>query len=98
MHTMNLNSIIFIDSYPKLDIHGYDRETGRVAINDFIKDNIKLKNNIIVIVHGKGSGILKTMTKETLKHNRYVIDHKIYNFNDGCTVVLLDLTKIKKMI
>ena len=31
-----------IDNLPKLDLHGYDRQTAIVAINDFINDNIKL--------------------------------------------------------
>ena len=53
---MNINDVIFPDSFPKLDLHGYDRETARVAINDFIIDNIKMKNEIIIIVHGIGSG------------------------------------------
>ena len=52
----NLGSLLFIDSYPKLDLHGYDRETARVAIEDFIKENIKLKNKEFIIVHGIGSG------------------------------------------
>ena len=64
---MNLNDIIFIDSLPSLDLHGFDRETARVAINDFINDNIKMKNKFIVIIHGIGSGILKDATQLTLK-------------------------------
>ena len=40
---------IFINNLPQLDLHGYDRESARVAINDFIKDSIRknyLKNNV----------------------------------------------------
>ena len=39
---MTINEVIFIDSLPKLDLHGYDRDSARVAINDFIKDNQKM--------------------------------------------------------
>lgn len=94
----DLNSVIFIDNLPKLDLHGFDRETARVAINDFIKDNIKMKNQFIVIVHGVGSGIIKNITQETLKKNRNVKEYKIYNFNIGCTLVQLDLTKNKNVL
>ena len=45
---MELKDIIFIDSFPKLDLHGFDREIAQVATNDFIRDNKKLKNEIIV--------------------------------------------------
>ena len=90
---MNLNDIIFIDSLPSLDLHGFDRDTARVAINDFINDNIKMKNKFIVIIHGIGSGILKDATQLTLKKNKNVIEYKIHPFNVGCTLVNINLTK-----
>ncbi len=83
---MKLNDVIFIDNLPKLDLHGTDSDTARVMINDFIKDNITMKNEIILIIHGIGSGIIKKATQETLKRNKNVIDFKIYNFNAGCTI------------
>ena len=90
---MNLNDLIFIDSLPSLDLHGFDRETARVAINDFINDNIKMKNKFIVIIHGIGSGVLKETTQLVLSKNKKVIEFKIHPFNIGCTLVNVDLTK-----
>lgn len=90
---MNLNSLLFIDNLPALDLHGYDRNSAKVAINDFINDNFKLKNNFVVIIHGIGSGILKNITQITLKQNKLVTEYKIYPFNVGCTVAHIDLTK-----
>ena len=90
---MNLNDLLFIDNLPTLDLHGFDRDTARVIINDFINDNKKLKNNFIVIIHGIGSGILKSVTQDTLKKNKYIIEYKIYPFNIGCTIAHIDLTK-----
>ena len=84
---MKLDNIIFIDNLPKLDLHGYDRETARVAINDFINDNYKIKNEFVNIIHGVGSGIIKTTTHETLRKNKKVIDFKTYYYNNGCTIV-----------
>ena len=84
---MTLDSIIYIDSLPKLDLHGFDRDTARVLINDFIKDNRVMKNEIINIVHGRGSGILREITYKTLKANRNVIEFKSFYNNDGCTIV-----------
>lgn len=83
----HLNEIIFIDNLPKLDLHGYDRESAILYINDFINDNYKQKINIFCIVHGIGSGILKTATHETLKKNKKVLEYKTYYYNQGCTVV-----------
>ena len=44
---------IFLKNLPSLDLHGYDRETARVATEDFIDENIILKNDKILIIHGK---------------------------------------------
>lgn len=83
----HLNEIIFIDNLPKIDLHGYDRETARVCINDFINDNYKQKINLFCIVHGVGSGTLRMATHETLKKNKKVLEYKTYYYNQGCTVV-----------
>ncbi|MBQ9011754.1 MAG: Smr/MutS family protein [Bacilli bacterium] len=88
-----LNSIIFPDIYPSLDLHGYDRQTARVAINDFILDNRIIGNSIVTIVHGVGSGILRQTTSLTLKKNKLVIDFKLDNFNHGMTLVEIDIKK-----
>lgn len=89
----NLNSVIFYDNLPKLDLHGSDSETARVMINDFVNDNRKMKNEVILIVHGNGSGIIKKVTNETLKRNKFVIEHKIVIGNTGCTVALISIDK-----
>jgi len=89
----DLNSVIFIENLPKLDLHGFDRYTAEVAINDFIKDNLKMKNEFVTIVHGVGSGIIKTTTQETLKKNKNVKDYKINNFNIGCTIAQINIPK-----
>ena len=84
---IHLDDVIFIDSLPKIDLHGYDRETARVYINDFVNDNYKQKINLFCIVHGNGSGTLRLVTSETLKRNKKVIDFKTFYYNQGCTVV-----------
>lgn len=90
---MEINEIIFPDSYPKLDLHGYDRDSARVAINDFINDNLKIGNEFIIIIHGIGTGIIRETTAQTLVRNRNVIDFKSAYSNRGCTIVKLKLTK-----
>lgn len=86
---MTLDNVIFVESLPKLDLHGFDRDTARVLINDFINDNRIMKNEIVNVVHGHGSGILREITHKTLKTNKYVVDFKTFYNNDGCTIVKL---------
>lgn len=87
---MSLNNIVFINNLPSIDLHGYTRDFAIIAIKEFINDNVKMKNEFIVIVHGKGTGILKETCLNVLKKNKYVKDYKIWYLNDGCTVVQLD--------
>lgn len=84
---------IFLDIYPKIDLHGVDRDMARVMTHDFILENIKLGNDKIVIIHGKGSGIVKTSVYSELTRNKAVLWYKSDNFNAGATIVCLKLDK-----
>lgn len=86
-----LDNILFIDRFPKLDLHGYTSDIAAVEVNDFIKDNVKLKNEIIVIVHGIGNGIVMKSTHRELKKNKNVLEYKLYYNNVGCTIVRLKI-------
>ena len=87
------NNNIFIIMYPSVDMHGLDRESARVLTDDFVKENIKLGNKKIIIIHGKGSHIVKQSVHQELNKNQYVEDYKLDNFNDGITVVSLKVDK-----
>ena len=82
---------IFLDRYPRVDLHGFDRDSARMVVNDFILENVTLGNDTIVIVHGKGMGILKKEVHDTLRTNKYVYEYKTDNFNDGCTIVKIKI-------
>lgn len=88
---MELKEVLFVDNLPSIDLHGLDRDTARVKVLDFIKDNLILKNDIICIVHGLGSGILKKEVHNTLKCSKNVLDYKLFYNNSGCTIVKLKI-------
>ena len=90
---MKLDEVIYLDNLPSIDLHGLDRDTARVKVIEFINDNRKMKNSIIVIVHGIGSGILKGETMNTLKKNKYVIDYRLFYNNVGMTLVKINIDK-----
>lgn len=86
---MNKNIDPFLYNLPHLDLHGYDR-TGAVAMTKmFIDDCLKIEEKKIVIIHGRGEGILKKSIHEYLKTNQNVIDYKTNNYNDGETIIVL---------
>lgn len=80
---------IFLKRYPRIDFHGYDRECARVSMNDFILENYLLGNETVIIIHGKGMGIIRKTIHEELGKNKYVLEYKVDNFNDGVTIVKL---------
>lgn len=83
--------MILYEHVPSLDLHGMDRDYARICINDFISDAVKMKEERVVIIHGKGLGILKKTTQEVLSKNKNVEDFKLDIFNDGQTLVKLKL-------
>ena len=58
---------------------------------EFINDNKILKNDIICIIHGIGSGIIRNEINNVLKKCNDVIDYKLFYNNVGCTLVKIKL-------
>lgn len=88
---MSIDDLIFIDNLPSIDLHSLDSATAEVYINDFINDNLKIKNEFIVIIHGNGSGILRKTTFDVLHKNKNVIEYKTHYNNTGCTIVRIKI-------
>lgn len=85
----------FYALYSVIDLHGMDRDTALFKTKEFIDDNIKMKKYDLIIIHGKGTGILRRSVHEYLKHDKRVIEYKIDNFNDGETIVKIGETNEK---
>lgn len=81
----------FTIRFPRLDIHGETTKTCIAVINSFIKDNLKLKEKNIIIIHGKGTGALRKATHNCLKTNKKVLKYYINGLNDGETIIELDI-------
>lgn len=81
----------FTARFPRLDIHGETTLTCIAPIKTFIRINAKQKNKNIVIIHGKGSGALRKATHDYLKHQKIVKKYYINGFNDGETIIELDI-------
>ena len=80
---------VFLDRLPKIDLHGFDRDSARVMTNDFVEEAICLGYKEIVIIHGIGTGIVKQAVHEALFHNKKVLSYHVDGRNNGCTVVTL---------
>ena len=79
----------FLNLLPTIDVHGYNRDMIRCVLNEFIRDNMKLKNKKIIIIHGKGNGILKEEIHNLLKNDKRVCRYYLDGFNIGETIIEL---------
>lgn len=84
---MNSSVDPFTKNCPRMDIHGYDSKMAVYFVRDFINDNIMLKQYKIVIIHGKGTGILKRAVNNYLKTDKRVESFSVNAFNDGETII-----------
>lgn len=75
--------------YPSLDLHGEYQFSAKYLTEEFINDNIQLKNYMLCIIHGIGDGLVKKAVYEFLKTDKRVKKYKQDIFNPGCTIVEL---------
>lgn len=81
---------IFLERLPKIDLHGYDRDSARVMVNDFIYEAFLMGYDEVVIIHGIGGGVVKGAVHEVLKKNKMVLSFWVDFMNNGCTVVKIN--------
>ena len=75
--------------YPTLDLHGEYAFSAKFLTDEFINDNIHLKNKTICIMHGIGEGIVRKSVHEVLAKDKRVKSYKIDFENPGCTIIEL---------
>ena len=75
--------------YPSIDLHGEFAVTCYTVVHDFISDQIKLNNQYVLIIHGKGSGKLKDEVHRILAHDKRVVRFQLDGSNLGQTIVEL---------
>ena len=74
---------------PRLDLHGEIVAMVEVLVNEFINDNKLLKNNIVIIIHGKSTNILTKEVHKVLSNNKQIKKYYLDNWNLGQTIVEL---------
>jgi DNA mismatch repair protein MutS2 len=55
-----------------IDLHGLRAADAEVALYSFINEIIRKRSLKALIIHGKGSGVLKEVTDDCLRQNGYV--------------------------
>lgn len=76
---------------PKLDLHGEIVAMVEVLVNEFVRDNKIMKNEYIIIIHGKSTDIITNEVNRVLKNNSDVLEYRRNNWNLGETIVKLKI-------
>ena len=74
---------LYENQYPKLDLHGEYVVTAYTVVHNFITDQIKLKEEYLILIHGKGTGKLREGIHAYLKTSKYVKSYRIAGFGEG---------------
>lgn len=85
-----IDNYMLYSNLPSLDLHGETRFSSIVMLREFINNNKKLSNKLIIVIHGIGKGILKETIHQELKNNKYVKAYKQDIFNKGVTIIELN--------
>lgn len=76
----------------KIDVRGYNTEDAIYEIDKFLDDSFIANLNEVIIVHGKGTGVLRKNISDFLRKHKLVKSFSFGKFNeggDGATVVKL---------
>ncbi len=84
-----IDNYMLFDNLPTIDLHGEDSISAIIKTDEFLNDNLKLKNKLVVVIHGVGKGILKREIHKFLKKDKRVLKYRIGAFNPGMTIVEL---------
>ena len=79
---------------PKLDLHGEELAMVYPLVNEFIRDNYKMGNKEVFIIHGKSTNILTKEVHNVLKEHQLVNKFYLDNWNLGQTIVYININKL----
>jgi DNA mismatch repair protein MutS2 len=68
-----------------LDIRGMTGDEARYAVEKFLSDAVVSKTNHLIIIHGKGTGVLQKVVRDYLKHSSVVQSFRYGNPSEGGT-------------
>lgn len=71
----------------ELDLRGSNVEEAMIEVDRFLDDALMSNLNQVYIIHGKGTGVLRTGIQEFLRRHKHVKSFRIGGFNEGGTGV-----------
>ena len=79
----NVRNVKNRDVRPELDLRGMNLMDGEFMVDKFIDDAILTKIPSVVIIHGKGTGVLRSGIHQLLKKHKNVRTFRLGTFGEG---------------
>ncbi|MCS7460794.1 endonuclease MutS2 [Paenibacillus doosanensis] len=71
----------------ELDLRGSNLEDSLIEVDRFLDESYLANFGQVYIIHGKGTGVLRTGIQEFLRKHKHVKSYRIGNYNEGGTGV-----------
>lgn len=71
----------------ELDLRGANVEEALMEVDRFMDEAFLANLGQVHIIHGKGTGVLRTGIQEYLRKHKHVKSYRIGNYNEGGTGV-----------
>ncbi|UUZ97762.1 Smr/MutS family protein [Paenibacillus sp. P25] len=67
----------------ELDLRGANVEEAIMEVDRFLDESFLANFGQVYIIHGKGTGVLRTGIQEYLRKHKHVKSYRIGNYNEG---------------
>ncbi|MCQ2484145.1 MAG: endonuclease MutS2 [Clostridia bacterium] len=83
LHTGKLESKMNMSVQTSVDLRGMTVEEGIMELDRFIDHALRMGLSEFTVIHGKGTGVLRTAVREYLKKSKFVKSHRLGTFGEG---------------
>ncbi|MCQ2418317.1 MAG: endonuclease MutS2 [Clostridia bacterium] len=68
---------------PELDLRGMDGAEASITLTQFLDNAVMSRLGSVRIIHGKGTGVLRNVVHEELKHSKYIKSFRLGVYGEG---------------
>ena len=83
IHTGKLESKMNMKVETSVDLRGMNVEEGLMELDRYIDHALRMGIAEFTVIHGKGTGVLRTAVREYLKKSKFVKSHRLGTFGEG---------------
>ena len=83
VHTGKLESKMNMKVETSVDLRGMNVEEGLMELDRYIDHALRMGIAEFTVIHGKGTGVLRTAVREYLKKSKFVKSHRLGTFGEG---------------